>query len=955
MRKKIRDNVGFIVYTLGALLVLGAAVYMSNLTMYISAYLVDTIRARLVTASRTAAEFISGAELDEYMEPEDMEKPGYQELKTRLVHFAETYELEYVYYYRILPGGNTLQAIADNDLTEDSYNLTTKILEVEDDVRRAIVERAPVATQLGGYSIGWTGYLTSFAPIFDEDGNVTHIAGVDVSDEKLLSTRARSLVLAALLLVAILILLVSGFLLFFHYRNRERNLSRRFAQQQLMSRLARSFISARDTESLINDALRITGQFLNATRIVIGIAERDSARSRAAYIWSSSGSIVTEPTKEGLNDIINSFPVEEPPGGVVPMIYCNDVTRDERFSVMQTVGVRSFMMAPLYVDGMFWAVLAIEEHSSAREWTESDRQLVTTVSSVIAGAAIRDMREKERDAALAQAEQASKAKSDFLANMSHEMRTPMNAIIGMTAIAKSSRELEKKEYCLDKIEDASTHLLGVINDILDMSKIEANKFELSFADFNFEKMLRKVVNVINFRVEEKRQIFSVHIDRRIPRNLFGDDQRLAQVITNLLSNAVKFTPEEGTITLDARFVEDASGNSADDAGNGDAGNGDAAAGDIALRVSVSDTGIGLSTEQQGRLFASFEQADSSTSRKFGGTGLGLAISKRIVEMMNGRIWVESELGKGAAFVFTAVLRQAENDTGTESMFSPGVNWSNLRMLAVDDAAEIRDYFTDIAGEFGFACDTAGGGGEALELIRQKGPYDIDFVDWKMPGMNGIELSRMIRENHAVPETPDGSPVKSVVIMISAAEWNTIEDEARAAGVDKFLSKPLFPSAIADVINECLGMAAAQPQAGAERKTPDFTGRWILLAEDVEINREILISLLEPTHVGIDCAENGLEAVRLFTENPGKYGVIFMDVQMPELDGYGATRKIRELEAASSAAAPVPIIAMTANVFREDIEKCLEAGMDGHVGKPLDMEDVMAKLREYLPAALTATF
>ncbi|MDR3294850.1 MAG: PAS domain-containing protein, partial [Clostridiales Family XIII bacterium] len=262
-----------------------------------------------------------------------------------------------------------------------------------------------------------------------------------------------------------------------------------------------------------------------------------------------------------------------------------------------------------------------------------------------------------------EAETASRAKSEFLANMSHEIRTPMNAVIGMTTIGKAASDLERKDYCFGKIQDASTHLLGVINDILDMSKIEANKFELSPVEFEFEKMLQRVVNVSNFRVDEKQQKFTVHIDRAIPRTLIGDDQRLAQVITNLLGNAVKFTPEQGSISLNTRFVKEENGI-------------------CTLQIEVTDTGIGISEEQKLRLFRSFEQADGGTARKFGGTGLGLVISKRIVEMMGGDIWIESEPGKGSTFAFTV---QAGRGAGEKhSLLAPGVIWGNIRVLAVDD-------------------------------------------------------------------------------------------------------------------------------------------------------------------------------------------------------------------------------------------------------------------------------
>jgi signal transduction histidine kinase/AmiR/NasT family two-component response regulator len=399
---------------------------------------------------------------------------------------------------------------------------------------------------------------------------------------------------------------------------------------------------------------------------------------------------------------------------------------------------------------------------------------------------------------------ANKAKSRFLSNMSHEMRTPMNAIIGMTAIARSTGDIEKKDYCLEKISDASTHLLGVINDILDMSKIEADKFELSLVEFNFEKAVNRAVEVTAFRMDEKHQHFSMNLDSRVPRTVIGDDQRLAQVITNLLSNAVKFTPDGGSIGLEAKLAKEEKGH-------------------CTIQFEVSDTGIGISPEQQSRLFGSFEQAENDTSRKFGGTGLGLAISKRIVEMMGGRIWIKSELGKGSVFIFT-IEAEAGIETG----------------------------------------DT--------------------------------------------PESASGSE------------------------------------------------AASSPELQGEQDDALFRDRRLLLAEDVDINREIVLTLLEPMGFSIDCAENGVQALELFTQNPGGYDLILMDVQMPEMDGYEATRRIREYEQRGNAGGPepllksarrIPIVAMTANVFREDVEKCLASGMDDHVGKPLDFEEVLIKLRAYL--------
>ena len=513
------------------------------------------------------------------------------------------------------------------------------------------------------------------------------------------------------------------------------------------------------------------------------------------------------------------------------------------------------------------------------------------------------------------AKKASMAKSDFLSNMSHEMRTPMNAIIGMTTIAKNSDDIVRKDYCLSKIEDASSHLLSVINDILDMSKIEANKFELSNEKFNFEKMLQKVSSVIVFRVDEKQQNFSVNIDKNIPAQLIGDDQRIMQIVTNLLSNAVKFTPVGGSIHVNTHLLEEKDNI-------------------CTIKMTVTDTGIGISREQQERLFNSFTQAENSTTRKFGGTGLGLAISKHLVEMMNGEIWIESEPGKGSTFIFTIKLEKtAEID---DTLYASGVNWANMSVLVVDDAQETREYFIEVMRRFGSRCDVAASGEEACDLIHKHGSYNLCFIDWNMEGMDGIELAKRIKAEE---------DNKSIIIMISSSKWSELEGVAKEAGVTRFLPKPIFPSTIADCINECLGTDHVIPEGGRITNEGLFRGRRIILAEDVEVNREIVNILLEPTGLAIDMAENGLVAVELFKENPDSYDVIFMDVQMPEMDGYEAARKIRALD--FEKAKRIPIIAMTANVFREDIERCFECGMNEHIGKPIDYTKMISKLCGYL--------
>ena len=514
-----------------------------------------------------------------------------------------------------------------------------------------------------------------------------------------------------------------------------------------------------------------------------------------------------------------------------------------------------------------------------------------------------------------EADAASKAKSSFLSTMSHEIRTPMNAIIGMTTIGKLSQDIDKKDNAFKKIDGASKHLLGIINDILDMSKIEADKFELSPVSFEFEKMLQRVADVINIRVEERRQKFYVNIGKDIPPTLIGDDQRLSQVIANLLSNAVKFTPEEGSIRLDSQLVSEKDGM-------------------CRLQISVADTGIGITDEQKSRLFQSFEQAEAGTARKFGGTGLGLSISKRIVQLMGGDIRVDSEPGKGSTFTFNVLLKRGVNEK--KRLLDKDVNWKNIRIFVVDDEPEIREFFMAVCENQGITCTVSASGEEAVKILEKENDYNIYFIDWHLPGMNGGELARLIQAK----ETQ-----KAIITLFSSADWSAIEDEAHSAGVEKFISKPLFPSVIIDTINEFIGVESRVEQEDISKYTNDFTGYTILLAEDVDINREIVQAVLEPTHLTIDCAENGIKALDMFAAEPEKYDMIFMDIQMPVMDGYESTRKIRALDVPN--AKTIPIIAMTANVFREDVEKCLDAGMNGHVGKPIDFNEVFSQLQRYL--------
>ncbi len=524
--------------------------------------------------------------------------------------------------------------------------------------------------------------------------------------------------------------------------------------------------------------------------------------------------------------------------------------------------------------------------------------------------------------AIKSAEESSRAKSDFLSRMSHEIRTPMNAIIGMTKIGQAASDRERMRYCFEKIDGASRHLLGLINDILDMSKIEANKLELVEEPFDFEKMLENICAVISVKAEEKAQNLLVDIHENVPVKITADEMRISQVLTNLLSNAVKFTPEKGTI----RLTVSCEGEASDDM--------------LRLAVAVADNGIGLTEGQISRLFRSFEQAESGIARKYGGTGLGLAISKRIVEMMDGKISVSSAVNEGSVFSFTILVKKSREPKLRQYDIAA---YKDIRVLAVDDSGDILEYFRRLLGNIGVSCDLACNGEQAVELVtkgaRENHPYDILFIDYLMDGMDGIETTRRVK-------ALTGKGVN--VIMVSQAEWSSIEQEARAAGVDRFIPKPLFRSPILDCINQLVFGDDAVTTARSSDKNGIFMGKRLLLVEDIEINREIVIALLEETGIEIDTAENGEEALRRFTAANEPYDVIMMDVQMPGMDGLEATRRIKAL--GTSEAEAVPIIAMTANAFAEDVDTCRRAGMADHIGKPIDVGLLIAKLKRFLPPA-----
>lgn len=531
------------------------------------------------------------------------------------------------------------------------------------------------------------------------------------------------------------------------------------------------------------------------------------------------------------------------------------------------------------------------------------------------------LRIKELEQAHRDAEHANRAKSEFLSSMSHDIRTPMNAIVGMTAIATANIDNTLQvQDCLKKISLSSRHLLGLVNDVLDMSKIDSGKMTLSMELVSLREVMDSMVCIVQPQVKAKRQHFDVFIHDIEVENVYCDGVRLNQVLLNLLSNAVKFTPEEGAIHV-AMYQELLPERDTH----------------VRIHLEVRDTGIGMTPEFQSRIFESFSREDSTRVHKTEGSGLGMAITKYIVDTMGGKIRVESEKGKGTTFYVTLDLEKAPAEE--LDMILP--SW---KMLVVDDDKQLCDSAVNALKTIGVTADYTLDGETAVRMVEEHfnrgDEYQIILLEWKLPGMDGIETAKMIRR-----QLGENIPI----LLISAYDWSDIEDRAKEAGISGFISKPLFKSTLYHGLRQYMGDGKTEikqePKVETQEEEQEFAGVKILLAEDNDLNWEIAEALLSDLGMELDWAENGQICVDMFEKSEeGYYDAVLMDIRMPVMTGYEAAKAIRALNRSD---ADIPIIAMTADAFSEDIQHCLDCGMNAHIAKPIDIKVVVSQLKKYM--------
>ena len=900
------------------------------------------IDERMLDVVNSAAAMLDGDVL-ERLSAEDKDTPEYQAVMNTLNRFRDNINLAYIYCIRDL-GNKSFVFTIDSDAVDPAeFGFPVAYTDALYNASRGVpsVDDKP-------YEDRWGRFYSAYSPVYTSDGRVGGVIAVDFQASWYMSHLNQNTLTTIVACVMSLIVSI-GLTLFMTRQYSVRieqinaNLSDLEKDMLELTGDATGKVSVETKTDTSSDALT------RIDKTIEGL--RNDLRLHISHLNTQANSMITAMASdyrcvyyvnldENVGICYRSDPNDEeqtPEGVQFPYLerltwYANNaVTESYRpgfLSFIDPDNIRDALSVQPLIAYRYLARRAGREYyemirmAGVRRVEDRDDHKVHSIGLGLTeiDAEVRESmaRNEALAEALSMAEEANKAKTAFLSNMSHEIRTPMNAIIGLDTLAlrKNTLDPETREY-LEKIGSSARHMLSLINDILDMSRIESGRLVLRREEFSFSAMLEQINTMVMSQCADKGLTYECRILNRVDDYYIGDDMKLKEVLINILSNAIKFTDAPGSVTMTVERTGQFENQST-------------------LCFCIRDTGIGMDKEFIPKIFDAFSQEDGSRKNKYGSTGLGMAITKSIVEMMNGSIAVESEKGVGTQFSVTVTLRDCKRE-GLERENRMDVR--AMRVLVVDDDIVAAEHARMVLDEVGVRVDVCTNAAEALRMLEvqqtKQEPYNLVLMDWNMPEMNGMEATRAIREQFDRDTT---------VVVLTAYNWDDIQEEAHSVGVDSFLAKPLFAS---NVIDEFERIARHNNMdLFNEKKRVEMAGRRVLLAEDMEINAEIMMDLLDMEDVESEHAENGRIALEMFVNHePHYYDAILMDVRMPEMDGLEAAAAIRALDRED--ARRIPIIALTANAFDEDVQRSLQAGMNAHLTKPVESEHLMQTLGELI--------